>query len=110
MGYWQDWTALILDPETKSNRVPSGEQVNLNVIPPPSLVLIVYECNLLIHLVLQSSHCCTLQPTVIVPHAHWEPYGRGSLPLHSLVPDSANPHYVSDPHGGIIVALDSSEP
>ena len=38
------------------------------------------------------------QPTtVIVPHAHWEAYGRGSLPLHNLVLDSANPHYVSDP-------------
>ena len=36
-------------------------------------------------------------PTVIVPHAHWEAYGRGSLPLHNLVSDSANPHYVSDP-------------
>ena len=38
---------------------------------------------------------------------------RGSLPLHNLVSDSANPHYVSDPlprHCGIIVALDSSEP
>ena len=36
-----------------------------------------------------------------------------SLPLHHLVSDSANPHYVSDPlprHYGIIVALDSSEP
>ena len=37
------------------------------------------------------------QPTVIVPHAHWEAYGRGSLPLHHVVSDSANPHYVSDP-------------
>ena len=37
------------------------------------------------------------QPTVIVPHAHWEAYGRGSLPLHHLVSDSANPHYMSDP-------------
>ena len=27
----------------------------------------------------------------------WEAYGRGSLPLHILVSDSANPHYVSDP-------------
>ena len=35
--------------------------------------------------------------SVIVPHAHWEAYGRGSLPLHHLVSDSANPHYVSDP-------------
>ena len=26
-----------------------------------------------------------------------EAYGRGSLPLHNLVSDSANPHYVSDP-------------
>ena len=34
---------------------------------------------------------------VIVPHAHWEAYRRGSLPLHNLVPDSANPHCVSDP-------------
>ena len=32
-----------------------------------------------------------------VPCAHWEAYGRGSLPLHNLVSDSANPHYVSDP-------------
>ena len=29
--------------------------------------------------------------------AHWEAYGRGSLRLHNLVSDSANPHYVSDP-------------
>ena len=35
--------------------------------------------------------------TVIVPHAHWEAYGRGSLPLHYLVSDSATPHCVSDP-------------
>ena len=35
--------------------------------------------------------------TVFVPHAHWEAYGRGSLPLHHPVSDSANPHYVSDP-------------
>ena len=50
------------------------------------------------HLSLQSSHrCFFLQPTVIVPHAHWEAYGRGSLPLHMLVSDSGNPHYVSDP-------------
>ena len=38
---------------------------------------------------------------------------RCSLPLHNLVSDSADPHYVSDPlprHRGIIVALDSSEP
>ena len=54
-------------------------------------------CNLLTHLSLQSSRRCLLQPTVIVPHAHWEAYGRGSLPLHSLVSDSANPHCVSDP-------------
>jgi len=33
----------------------------------------------------------------IVPHAHWEAYGRGSLPLHNLVSDSANPHCMSDP-------------
>ena len=38
------------------------------------------------------SYCasCTLgslraQPTVIVPHAHWEAYGRGSLPLHNYL-------------------------
>ena len=37
------------------------------------------------------------QPTVFVPHAHWEAYGRGSLPLHNLVSDSAHPQYVSDP-------------
>jgi hypothetical protein len=35
--------------------------------------------------------------TVIVPHAHWEAYRRGSLPLQNLVSDSANPDYVSDP-------------
>ena len=55
---------------------------------------------------------CLFQPTVFVPHAHWEAYGLGSLPLHNLVSDSAKPHYVSDPlpcHCGIIVALDSSE-
>ena len=27
----------------------------------------------------------------------WEAYSRGSLPLHNLVSDSANPHCVSDP-------------
>ena len=55
------------------------------------------QCNLLIHLSLQSSHRCLFQPTVIVPHAHWEVYGCGSLPLHYLVSDSATPHYLSDP-------------
>ena len=35
--------------------------------------------------------------SVIVPRAHWEAYGRGSLPLHNLVSDLANPHFVSDP-------------
>ena len=46
--------------------------------------------------------------------AHWEAYGRGRLPLHYLVSDSAYPlttcqiHYHSQ--CGIIVALDSSEP
>ena len=41
---------------------------------------------------------CLFQPTVLVAHAHWEAYyGHGSLPLHNLVSDSANPHYVSDP-------------
>jgi hypothetical protein len=57
--------------------------------------------------------CCLFQPELFAPHAHWEAYGRGSLPLHNLVSDSANPHYVSDPvprHCGIIVVLDSSEP
>ena len=39
----------------------------------------------------------SFQPTVFVPHVHWEAHGRGSLPLHHLVSDSANPHYVSDP-------------
>ena len=34
---------------------------------------------------------------VRLPHAHWEAYGRGSLPPHNPVSDSANPHYVSDP-------------
>ena len=34
---------------------------------------------------------------VIVPHAHWEAYRRGGLPLPNLVSDSANPHTVSDP-------------
>ena len=43
------------------------------------------------------SNRCLFQPTVIVPHAHWEAYGRGSLPLHNLVSDSANLHDVSDP-------------
>ena len=50
---------------------------------------------------------------VTLPRAHWEAYGRGTLPLHNLVSDLANPHYVSDPlpcHCGIIVALDSCEP
>ena len=46
---------------------------------------------------LQSSHRCLFQPTVIVPHAHWEAYGVGSLPVHNLVSDSANPHYVPGP-------------
>jgi hypothetical protein len=45
--------------------------------------------------VLTSLFC--FQPTVIVPHAHWEAYGRGSLPLHNLVSDSATPHYMPDP-------------
>ena len=63
------------------------------VITPPFAM----TCNLLIHLGLQSSLRCLLQPTVIVPHAHWEAYGRGSLPLHNVVSDSAHPHYVSDP-------------
>ena len=31
-----------------------------------------------------------------VPHVHWESHGRGSLPLHKLVSDSAIPHCVSD--------------
>ena len=42
-----------------------------------------------------------------------EAHGRGSLPLHNLVSDSATPHDVSDPlprHRGITVAPDSSEP
>ena len=34
------------------------------------------------------------QPRVIGPHAHWEAYGHGSLPLHQPVSDSAYPHYV----------------
>ena len=29
--------------------------------------------------------------------AHWEAYRRVSLPLHNLVSDAANPHYMSDP-------------
>ena len=45
----------------------------------------------------QSSHRCLFQPAVIVPHAHWEAYRRGSFPLHILVSDSANPPYVSHP-------------
>ena len=45
------------------------------------------QCNPLIHLSLQSSHCCLFQHTVIVPHAHWEAYRCGSLPLHNLVSD-----------------------
>ena len=64
--------------------------------PRPSLVLIVYEMQPA-DLSLQSSHHCLLQPTAIVPHAHWEAHGRGSLPLHHLVSDSANPHNVSHP-------------
>ena len=48
-------------------------------------------------LILERSHRCLLQPTVIVPRAHWDAYGRGSLPLHNLVSDSATPQYVSDP-------------
>ena len=78
--------------------------------PPPSLD------NPLMHLSLQSSHRSLFQPTVIVPHAHWEAYGRGSPPLHYLVLDSANPHYVSDPlpqplwGQWVITALDSTEP
>ena len=48
------------------------------------------------------------------PHASLiEPATPTRLPRHSLVSDSANPDYVSDPlprHRGIIVALDSSEP
>ena len=31
------------------------------------------------------------------PTTEWEAYGRGSLPLHNPVSDSATPHYVSDP-------------
>ena len=32
-----------------------------------------------------------------MPHVHWEAYERGSLPLHILVSDSANPHYPPPP-------------
>ena len=67
-----------------------------------------------IEFLVQFSHRCLFQPPVIVPHAHWEAYGRGSLPLQNLFSDSANPHHVSDhshhSHCGIIVALDSPEP
>ena len=38
-----------------------------------------------------------IYPEGWVHWAHWEAYGRGSLPLHHLVSDSANPQYVSDP-------------
>ena len=44
-----------------------------------------------------------------VPHAHWEAYGGGSLPLHNLVSDSANPHYASDPLPQSFVGLDTSD-
>ena len=68
----------------------------------------------LIHLGLQSSLRCLSQPTVIVPHAHWEAYGRGSLPLHHLVSDSAHPSLrvrsATTVICGIIAALDSSDP
>ena len=54
--------------------------------------------NLLIHRGLQSSHCF-LQPTVIVPHAHWGAYGRGSLPARSgQIQRSGNE--VADDSGG----------
>ena len=69
--------------------------------------------NQLILLSLPSLHRYALQPTVTVPHARRDAYGRGSLPLHKQVSDPAFPHYVSDPlphppwdhHGGY-----SSEP
>ena len=50
----------------------------------------VSDGNTLVHLGFQSSYRCLFQPSVIVPHAHWEAYGRGGLPLHILVSDSAN--------------------
>ena len=49
-------------------------------IPLIVLRLSCMNSNPLIHLSLQSSHNCPSQPTVIVPQAHWEAYGRGSLP------------------------------
>ena len=51
-----------------------------------------------------------IQPTVIVPHAYWEAYGRGSFPLHNLVSDSVNPHYASDPLPQTLWGHRSTEP
>ena len=69
--------------------------------------------NPLIRLTLQSSHRCPFQPTVIVPHAHWEAYGRGSLHCITwfqtqLILSTCQIRYHNQ--CGIIVALDSSEP
>ena len=48
--------------------------------------------------------------TVFVPHARWEAYRHGSLPLHNLVSDSANPHYVSDRYHSHLWDHHRSEP
>ena len=66
------------------NPVGNVDQLCLNVVSP-SLPGTDIVCN-------------ASQPSVFTPlsfsahsHAHWEPYGCGSLPLHNLFSDSANP-------------------
>ena len=60
----------------------------------------------------QSSNSCLFRPTVIVPQAHWEAYGRGSLPLQTfrLSQSSLCVRSATTVFCGIIVALDSFDP
>ena len=49
------------------------------------------------HFTLYALHSAvSFSPPSFVPHAHWEAYGCGSLPLHNLLSAPAHPHNMSN--------------
>ena len=83
---WGDWGTCPTAISAFSDRCAAGSPCCLYTFTAPPCLCTSCSLNRAV-----SSAVFLSAYTIFVPHAHWDAYGRGSLPLHHPVSDSANP-------------------